>query len=68
MPLDWTAIIIAIVAAIGGGGVGAAVIKWLSNREVTKADAYQMLSSVYERRLSALTDRATQLESRVASL
>jgi predicted RNase H-like nuclease (RuvC/YqgF family) len=66
--MDWTAIIIAIIVAIGSGGIGGAVVKWLSNREVTKADAYQMLSNVYERRLSALTDRATQLENRVASL
>ena len=68
MILDWTAIIIAIIVAIGSGGVGAAVVKWLSNREVKRADIYQMLSNNYERRLTALTDRATAVEARVTLL
>ena len=62
--MDWTAI---IIAAVGGGALSA-LINAVFNRCKTKADAYEVISGVYEKRLAALTDRATQLEARVEKL
>jgi peptidoglycan hydrolase CwlO-like protein len=57
-----------VIAALGGGGIGAAFFNYLLNREVKRADVYRMLSQNYETRLTALTKRATQLETRVMLL
>lgn len=57
-------IIIAVISALGGGGIGAAVIGWIANREKIKADAYATIAEVYEKRLTALTERVTCLEAK----
>lgn len=67
--MDWTQITIAILAALaGGGGLGAAFISWLADRDIKKADAYAKISDVYEQRLTALTTRSEKLEKRVECL
>jgi len=61
-------IIIAVIAAIGSGGLGAAIFHYLEHRKKTEAEAISILSDVYEQRLSTLTDRATALECKVERL
>ena len=80
--MDWTTIIVAMLGALGAGGVGAAFISGIFKHKITeaeaqkikeeaeseKADAFVKLCEVYERRLTALTDRAFNLELRVDQL
>jgi predicted RNase H-like nuclease (RuvC/YqgF family) len=66
--MDWTTVIVAVIGAFGAGGLGAALVNWLSNKDVKKADAYATISAIYETRLKALSDRATCLEVRVEKL
>ena len=68
MPPETVTIIIAIVSALGGGGIGAAVVNWLANHKKVKADSYSVLSENYENRLNSLTNRANALEDRVERL
>lgn len=69
--MDWTAIIVALV---GGGAVSALITaifnscKTKADADKTRADAYAVISGVYEERLTKLTDRATMLEARVEKL
>ena len=80
--MDWTTIIVAVLGALGAGGIGAALINKLFTRRISeaealkirqeaegeKADAFAKLCDVYERRLAALTERAFNLELRVDQL
>lgn len=66
--MDWTTVIVAVIGAFGAGGLGAAIVNWLSKRDINKADAYSTIAAIYEQRLKALTDRATCLEIRVEKL
>jgi hypothetical protein len=50
-------IIVAILGALGAGGLGAAIVNGIFNRP-------KLLSEVYEQRLKALTDRVTCLEEK----
>lgn len=50
-------IVVAILGALGAGGIGAAIVNGLFNRP-------KLLSEVYEQRLKALTDRVTCLEEK----
>ena len=59
--MDWTPIIIAIVGALGAGGLGAAIVNGLFNRT-------KLLADIFEKRLKAMGDRSTALESRVEKL
>jgi len=59
--MDWTPIIIAIVGALGAGGLGAAIINGLFNRT-------KLLADIFEKRLKAMGNRSTALESRVDKL
>lgn len=59
--MEWTPIIIAIIGALGAGGLGAAIVNGLFNRP-------KLISEIYEKRMEALTSRATSLESRVEKL
>ena len=59
--MDWTPIIIAIVGALGAGGLGAAIVNGLFNRT-------KLLSDVYEKRLKAMNTRSPELEERVDKL
>ena len=61
-------IIVALMAALGGGGIGAAIIAAIANRTLTRAKAIMTLSEGYETRLAKLTDRAGQLEIRQETL
>lgn len=62
--MDWSAIIVAFLA----GGVLNVFIGWLSNRKLTEAQAKTIMSEMYEKRITALTCRATSLEGRVEKL
>jgi predicted RNase H-like nuclease (RuvC/YqgF family) len=57
-------IIVAIIAALGGGGIGSAVVAAIANRTLTRAKSIMTLSEGYETRLANLTNRACQLEVR----
>ena len=59
--MNWTAIIIAVIGALGAGGLGAAIVNGLFSRT-------KILSDVYEKRLAALTDRVTALEEKNSKL
>ena len=59
--MDWTPIIIAIVGALGAGGLGAAIVNGLFNRT-------KLLADIFEKRLKAMGDRSIALESRVDKL
>ena len=59
--MDWTTVIVAVLGALGAGGIGAALVNGLFSRP-------KVLSEVYEKRLEALTCRATMLEKRVEKL
>ena len=61
-------IIVALFAALGGGGLGAAIIAAIANKQKTAAEATMTLSEGYEKRLAILTARACQLETRIDSL
>jgi chromosome segregation ATPase len=50
-------IVVAILGALGAGGIGAAIVNGLFNRP-------KLLSEIYEQRLKALTDRVTCLEEK----
>ena len=61
-------IIVALLAALGGGGLGSAIIAAIANKQKTAAEATMTLAEGYERRLARLTERACQLETRIESL
>ena len=60
MPDNTVTIIVAIIAALSGGGITAA-ITGVFNRP-------KLLSEIYETRLQAMNERACQLESRLDKL
>ena len=63
-----TTIIVAVIVAIGSGGLGAAIVNWLANRNKNQAKVDKLLSDIYEKRLTAFADRVTALEIKIEKL
>jgi predicted RNase H-like nuclease (RuvC/YqgF family) len=59
---------IAIISALGAGGLGAAIVAAIAGRGKNQADVIAKLMEVSEKRIQAMCDRATGLESRVEML
>jgi len=66
--MNWTQIVIAIIGALGVGGIGAALVNWLANKKSKQVNDFSSLAKVYEERLKALADRAASVECRVEKL
>ena len=62
-------IIIAIIAAVlGGGGIGGAIVSALANRKKVEADIVANLSCAYETRLANLNDRIAAADTKIEIL
>ena len=63
-----TAIIIAIISVIGGGGLSAAIVGWLANRKKVNADIAVTLLAAAETRIKAYNERCVEVEARLDAL
>ena len=66
--MNWTQIVIAIIGALGVGGIGAALVNWLASKKSRQVNDFSILAKAYEERLKALADRAASVECRVEKL
>ena len=57
-----------ISAVLGGGGLGAAIVRALANRKKVQADCVATLSEAYETRLRELSAQVQTHETKIAAL